>query len=85
MQNKVKDEFISTLPEGIDTRVGESGIRLSGGQKQRLAIARALLKDSAIIILDESTSSLDNLSQNIVKERYLLTYFFKQVFKYLYM
>ena len=68
IKDSALDEFISTLPEGIDTRVGESGIRLSGGQKQRLAIARALLKDSAIIILDESTSSLDNLSQNIVKE-----------------
>ncbi len=62
------DEFISTLPEGIDTHVGEGGIKLSGGQKQRLAIARALLKKSSIIIFDESTSSLDNIAQKTIKE-----------------
>lgn len=62
------DEFISGLTNGIDTQVGESGVKLSGGQKQRLAIARALLKNSRIIILDESTSSLDNLAQNTIKE-----------------
>ncbi len=62
------DEFIAGLTKGLDTKVGESGMKLSGGQKQRLAIARALLKKSNVIILDESTSSLDNLSQNIIKE-----------------
>lgn len=62
------DDFIQTLPEGINTKVGESGIKLSGGQKQRLAIARAMLRKSPIIIFDESTSSLDNLAQNQVKE-----------------
>ncbi|MBO5949076.1 ABC transporter ATP-binding protein [bacterium] len=61
-------EFVNTLPDGINTIVGESGIKLSGGQKQRLAIARALLKKFSIILFDESTSSLDNLSQNKVKE-----------------
>lgn len=62
------DEFISTLPEKLDTHVGEGGIKLSGGQKQRLAIARTMLKESSIIIFDESTSSLDNFAQNIIKE-----------------
>ena len=62
------DEFVGTLPKGIDTKVGESGIKLSGGQKQRLAIARAMLRSSNIIIFDESTSSLDNFAQEEVKK-----------------
>ncbi len=62
------DEFVDSLPKGIDTRVGESGIKLSGGQKQRLAIARAMLRLSNIIIFDESTSSLDNFAQEEVKK-----------------
>ena len=61
------EEFVSDLPNGIDTKVGESGIKLSGGQKQRLAIARAMLRRSAIILFDESTSSLDNFAQEEVK------------------
>lgn len=62
------DDFIQTLPNGIDTKVGESGIKLSGGQKQRVAIARAMLRKSSIIIFDESTSSLDNIAQAQIKK-----------------
>ena len=61
-------EFIQTLTNGIDTVVGENGIKLSGGQKQRLAIARAFLRDSAIVIFDESTSALDNEAQSCVQK-----------------
>lgn len=61
-------DFVQGLEKGIDSIVGENGVKLSGGQKQRLAIARALLKDSRIIIFDESTSSLDNFAQEEVKE-----------------
>lgn len=61
-------EFVDSLPMGIETKVGESGIKLSGGQKQRLAIARALLRKSSIIIFDESTSSLDNFAQEEIKK-----------------
>lgn len=61
-------EFVDGLDKGIDTVVGESGVKLSGGQRQRLAIARALLRKSSIILFDESTSSLDNLAQEYVRQ-----------------
>jgi ATP-binding cassette subfamily C protein CydCD len=61
-------EFVAALPDGLDSAVGERGMRLSGGQRQRVAIARAFLKDAAILILDEATSHLDAVSERLVRE-----------------
>jgi subfamily B ATP-binding cassette protein MsbA len=62
------EEFVFGMPQGYDTMIGEFGLKLSGGQRQRLAIARALLKDAPILILDEATSSLDSDSERLVQE-----------------
>src|SRR6185437_15918643 len=59
--------FVADLPDGLQTRVGERGVQLSGGQRQRIAIARAFLKDAPILVLDEATSHLDTISEQLVR------------------
>jgi ATP-binding cassette, subfamily B, bacterial MsbA len=61
-------EFIERMPQGLHTRIGDAGALLSGGQRQRLAIARAILKDAPILILDEATSSLDTESERLIQD-----------------
>jgi ATP-binding cassette subfamily C protein CydCD len=61
------DDFVASLPDGLETPVGERGMQLSGGQRQRVAIARAFLKDAPVLILDEATSHLDAVSERQVR------------------
>ena len=68
VDNAALSEFVATLPDGLETIVGERGAQLSGGQRQRVSIARAFLKDAPVLILDEATSHLDAVNEQAVRE-----------------
>ena len=69
IENAALGEMIATLPDGLETRVGERGTSLSGGQRQRVAIARAFLKDAPVLILDEATSHLDAVNETAIRKQ----------------
>ena len=68
LQEAQLDEFVRGLPDGLDTSIGERGIRISGGQRQRIGIARALFEDPEVLVLDEATSALDNETEAAIME-----------------
>lgn len=68
LENAVADDLVRRLPQGLDTVVGERGVRLSGGERQRIALARALLRKPSLLVLDEATSALDNNNERLIKD-----------------